>query len=240
MRHTATEEEFVGWAICDYGSRQLGNVLEILTKELLPDNMKEGDIKVTLPRRWTPEEISKWAAKQYWFQSFPFAPIQKADSELVWKTIDRIDWSGQRVFDIGCHYGYMSFKASEKGAAVLGIDTDRKTLRMARTIRNHIIQQDVHFQTRIPSGNNICDVLLYLSVHHQKSPTYCDLAYTINHLKTLTRKHLFVELIIPPMFHKNSRMTEKEIDGAVGGEVIKKYKHKVRGVRKIYHVRIEK
>ena len=47
-------------------------------------------------------------------------------------------------------------------------------------------------------------------------------------------KYLFVELIMPPLFPKKSTLTEQQIDEIVGGKILTRYKHLVRGYRKIY------
>jgi len=227
-------QSYYGWAIRDYKSHQRGNILEILTKELLPCSLKEGDLNVRIIERWDEKKIKNWAKDQYWFQGFSFSPIKKADSKFLWNNINIIDWIGCSVLDIGCHYGYFSFKASEAGAKVIGFDIDKNSLEMAETIRENIIQQDVTFVRKDPKIDY--DVILYLSVHHQIDKEYQMLARAIKKLKLRTKKHLFVELILPPMFPKNSKMTEEEIDKIVGGEILVTYNHKVRGVRRVYHV----
>jgi len=42
---------------------------------------------------------------------------------------------------------------------------------------------------------------------------------------------------MPPMFPKNGSLTEEQIDKIVGGEVLTRYQHNVRGIRKVYHIR---
>ena len=230
------KKRYHGWAVRDHTSRQRGNVLEIITKVLLPDSLKEGDIKVTLQTKWSNSEVKKWAEDQYWFQGFPFSPIKKADSQYIWDKIlefndNVITWAGCSVLDIGTHYGYFAFKASELGANVVGFDTNNKSLNVARTIQNNIILQDVSFVNKDPLTK--VDVILYLSVHHQPDPEYKHLAEKITELKSRC-KHLFVELIMPPMFPRGSKMTKLDIDMIVRGSVLATYKHNVRGTRRIY------
>lgn len=229
--------EYCGWAVRGVGSHQRFQTLEILTKELLPNELKERPFNVNVYERWDEQKINEWAKEQYWFQTFSFSSTKRADSEMLWNTIDVIDWSNKKVLDIGCHYGYFSFQASSKGACVYGRDKDSRSLQTAKIIRNNIIQQDVNFKkaSEIPFSNSY-DVSLYLSVHHQIDPTYLNLQNTINRLKNITREHIFVELILPPMFPQKSTMTEKQIDKIVGGTILARYKHKVRGERKIYWI----
>jgi 2-polyprenyl-3-methyl-5-hydroxy-6-metoxy-1,4-benzoquinol methylase len=198
--------------------------------------LKTDDLIILIHQKWTQREIDIWARDKYWFQGFSFLPKQRADSELVWRTINQVNWSGLTVLDVGCHYGYMSFKASEVGARVIGMDTNEQSLQMARTIQRHVIQQDVKFTRQIPRLETRFDVVLYLSVHQQVDPTYTVLSARIGELKKRARLHLFVELILPPMFPKNRTMTEKEIDNIVGGKKLLTYKHKVRGTRNIYWI----
>jgi hypothetical protein len=237
LKHKDAKSEFTGWAVRDDNSKQRVNRLEVLTKEPLPDFMKDGDIDVALPKVWCAETAKKWAKSvPYWFQGFTFAPRQRADSKHIWTTINRIDWSGQRVLDLGCHYGYFSFKASCLGSRVVGVDKNTGALGLARTIRDHIFQQDVHFAHKYTVEEKSFDVIMYLSVHHQLDENYSRLEQRMSYLKTRSRKHLFVELIMPPMFPKDRSLTESDIDEIVGGTVLDRYKHKVRGMRKIYHV----
>jgi SAM-dependent methyltransferase len=238
MCHRNTGDIRIGWAIRDVDSSQRVNTLEILTKELLPESFKKGEIEITLPKLWRPEKITEWAKNVYWFQTFPFSPKKRADSEMLWNTINDIDWSGQKVLDIGCHYGFMSFKASELGACVTGLDKNKQSLDRASTIQNHIIQQDVTFTTSDPKAEKSYDVVLYLSVHHQVDPSYQNLIKTMEQLKSVARKYVFVELIMPPTFPKKSTMTEDQIDKIVGGTVLCRYRHVVRGHRKVYKVEL--
>ena len=228
-----------GWAIRDDNSKQRVNTLEILTKELIPDNFKEGVIDVDILKRWNKTQIQEWAKDKYWFQTFPFSPVKKADSTLVWDVIkDHANWSGKKILDYGCHYGYFSFEAAKQGAIVRGVDANRKAIKAARVIRDHIIQQDVIFSHISDKTvyNKPFDIVFYLSVHHQIDPNYSQLKATIEKYKKMARECLFVELIMPSMFPKNKSMTQAEIDKAVGGEILTTYKHKIRGLRRIYKV----
>jgi len=228
--------EYVGWAIRDKSSNQLPNVLEVLTRRRLPDCLRDGELKVLIPDKWSDEKVTRWALRQYWFQTFDFSPKPRANSRLVWEKINVINWSNQLVYDAGCHYGFFSFEASKRGACVYGFDKDDKSLGAARTIRDHIVQQDVRFIKRSNSmfGPKCCDVMLYLSVHHQVDPAYAELERTLERLKQAVRKTLFIELILPPTFPTGFRLTERDIDDIIDGETLHRYKHAVRGTRKIY------
>jgi hypothetical protein len=208
----------------------------VLTRRRLPDCLKQGELDVVIPERWPEDQVQRWAAKQYWFQTFPFSPKPRADSQLVWDKINVVDWRGQIVYDVGCHYGFFSFEASKLGAAVQGFDNNRSSLVMAKTIRDHIVMQDVNFSYRnsVDFSPNCCDTMLYLSVHHQVDPTYERLLETVDTLKRAIRENLFVELIVPPTFPKSSRLTERDIDDIMDCAVLHRYRHAVRGTRKIY------
>lgn len=229
--------EYCGWAVRGHNSHQNERTLEIVTKELLPEELRKGSFKVHVYEKWDEDKISKWAKMQYWFQTFPFSPAKRADSKMLWNSLDVVNWSNKHVLDIGCHYGYFSFQASSKGAIVYGRDINAQSLKVARIIRNNIIQQDVIFEkaSGIPFSSNY-DISLYLSVHHQLDPTYLDLQKTIARLGRITNEHIFVELILPPMFPQKSNLTEKQIDKIVGGKILTRYRHGVRGIRKVYRI----
>lgn len=225
------------WAVRGRKSHQGHNIVEVISKQPIPDIMKEGGIALLPLERWSDDKVKAWADKQYWFQTFLFSPKVRADSNFVWKKINRIDWNGLSVIDIGAHYGYFSFEASKCGAIVLGVETNRKSLKVAETIRDHIVQQNVNFVHEDPGG--CFDVVLFLSVFHQIDQTYRSLPYEISKLKSRANKYLFVELIMPPMFPRDYKMSEKEIDTIVGGQILARYKHNVRGERKVYMVNTE-
>jgi len=225
-----------GWCIRDIGSNQRLNTIEVLTKKLLPEDFKVSKIDVSFPDLWSDEKITAWSKNQYWFQTFPFSFRKRADSQFVWDTINKISWNDMEVLDIGCHYGFFSFKASEHGASVVGMDINKNSLSVAQTIQDHIIQQDVDFCSTFP--NQQFDVILYLSVHHQIDSSYESLESSISRLKQKIRKHLFIELIMPPLFPERSSLTELDIDKIVGGRVLARYKHTVRGNRKIYWIEV--
>lgn len=223
-----------GWAIRDHTSHQQESILEIITKDRIPNFFTKENFAVTILEKWNENQIRKWAKDQYWFQTFPFTPKPRADSEKLWKLINTISWSGMEVVDIGSHYGYFSFKAAEKGAQVIGVEPNTRSFKCASKIRDKIIQQDVKF-IKIDTQKTF-DVTLYLSVHHQIDPEYRKLEQKIATLKSRTRKYLFVELILPPMFPRNRKkvVTERMVDQMVKMQTICTYEHNVRGVRRVY------
>jgi len=234
VKLTASKESWYGWVIRDHHSKQAMKTLEILSKEKFPDSLKTGTMAVNILERWNEDQIKEWAKDQYWFQGFLFAAQIRSDSERVWNAINQINWKGHTVLDIGAHTGYYSFKASELGAQVTAMEPNKLRLDEGIVIQEHIIQQDVKFTRTIPEG--MFDTILYLSVHHQPDPNYKKLEGKIKQLRKKCKSHLFVELIMPPMFPKNNSLTEEQIDKIVGGKILDRYKHKVRGIRKIYWI----
>lgn len=210
------------------------SLLEIITKELIPKDFYKGELELELYKRWSKDKVKEWAKDLYWWQTFDFSPIKRADSEFLWNTINVVDWSSCSVLDVGCHYGYHSFQASKLGARVVGFDKGVNGIKTAKIIRDRIIHEDVNFVEEDPGG--AFDIILYLSVHHQIDPNYCNLRNKVNEYKSRARKHLFIELIIPPHFPSNKSMTEEGIDKIVGGKVLARYSHRVRGVRKVYWI----
>lgn len=55
------------------------------------------------------------------------------------------DLSGRRILDIGCNAGFYSFALAERGAKVVGIDTDRHYLRQAEWARTLLGETRVRF-----------------------------------------------------------------------------------------------
>lgn len=223
-----------GWIRRWQGYSRPSPLLEVITKELIPEHYHTGDLKIEIYERWDVEEIKNWAKDLYWWQSFDFSPIKRAESKFLWDTINIVSWSGCSVLDVGCHYGYHSFQASKRGARVTAFDKGSTGIKEAKVIRDKIIHEDVNFIEEDPGG--LFDIILYLSVHQQVDPDYNNLEDKINELKSRARKHFFVELIVPPLFPRNKSMTEMEIDKAVGGVILARYQHKVRGIRKVYHI----
>lgn len=56
------------------------------------------------------------------------------------------DLSGKRVLDIGCNAGFYSFALAERGAEVLGIDSDPRYLRQARWAQDVLGVSSVRFE----------------------------------------------------------------------------------------------
>ena len=56
------------------------------------------------------------------------------------------DLTGRRVLDIGCNAGFYSFALAERGAEVLGIDTDEHYLRQAEWAREVLHARRVRFR----------------------------------------------------------------------------------------------
>jgi len=220
-------EQVYGYVTKPMTSGQREDWYEVISKKLIPDNFKNGEIQFEILERWSDEEIKAWAEDKYWFQSFPWSP-QVADSRLVWDAINHVDWSGKTVLDIGCHYGFHSFRASELGAICRGVDTNPETIKTARTINDHIEMRNVEFAAE--DDGRTADYIFYLSVHHQFDPDYSTLKKTVAAYKKRCGT-LFVELIRPPLFGAG-----KNVDELVGGKKLLTYKHKVRGERAIYEI----
>lgn len=228
---------YYAWAVRDNTSKQRKNVLELLTKRRLPDALRDGPIHIEILEPWSEERVKLWADEMYWFQTFSFSPVKRADNAAVWGAMrSTMDWSGLDVLDFGCHYGFYSFEASKSGASVLGVDKNAKSLAAAVTIRDWIMQQDAQFAEPSNYADKSFDVVLYLSVHHQIDPSYSELASAIAAWRRVARRKVFVELIMPPMFPQKCAMTEAQIDEIVGGQALLRYKHGVRGTRKLYAV----
>jgi len=228
-----------GWVSRDDATRSKPTILEIVTKRLIDDTFRSGEIDITILEPWGNGQVKEFVSTQKkWFQSFSWGP-RRADSHLVWSIIDEYcsnDWPNRYVLDYGCCTGYYSFQSSKAGAEVIGYDTNLKTLATAQQINDHIEMQDVRFVSKDPliDSDIAYDHIFYLSVHHQIDPTYRLLRQRIQQLASRCR-NLFLELIMPPMF--GGGMSESEVDAQVGGTLLHYYKHNVRGWRKVYYVK---
>ena len=216
------------WAYRWAASRQAGTTWELVSKALLPEYLKAKPFVVEVMERMTDAEITEWAAKQYWFQSFPWGP-QRSDTALVWNTMRPLaQWQGKTVLDIGCNAGAYSFLASKCGARCVGYDKDVRPLATAMTINDHIEMQDVRFVDAGPCET--FDTILYLSVHHQWDKEYRLLKRTLLDLCARARQCVFVELIVSDL---PRGLTVDDIS-KIAGVPILSYRHKVRGIRQVY------
>ena len=90
-----------------------------------------------------------------------------------WKTLRPMlpDFSGKRVLDLGCGYGWHAFYAAENGAEkVLGIDLSEKMLAVAReknTFPNVRFARGAMEDVRFPDGS-FDAVLSSLALHYVK------------------------------------------------------------------------
>jgi len=226
--------DYFGWVKRSHDHTSGVGLLEIITKEPIPEDFREGELEIELAEYWNENQIREWAKDIYWWQTFDFSPTKRAQSKFLWDTMNIVDWSGCSVLDIGCHYGYHSFQASKHGARVVGFDKGLAGVKTAKIIRDRVMHEDVNFVVEDPGGE--FDIILYLSVHHQIDPNYCNLRNKIDEYKLRAKKYLFVELIVPPHFPSDKSMTEEEIDTIVGGRILARYAHKVRGTRKVYWI----
>ena len=205
--------------------------LELLSRERIPDRFKKGELKLAVYGKWPEKDIRPWAYSQPWFQTFPWSP-PKADSIYVWDYIkDLVSWHGKRVLDIGGHTGFYSLKAADKGASVTLFEPTRSTLDRARLIGHHIECTDIRYVAKDPGDSY--DTILYMSVHHLPDPTYAKLGEKLEELKSRC-SDLFLELMAPPL---KGDMPAERVDEIVGVLPLTEYKHKVRKLRRIYHVK---
>jgi hypothetical protein len=227
-------EERYGWIIYwSNNDRQTHTPYkEVITRSLLPDSFKTKELTVTVLEKWGGQAIRGFIGSyDKWFQSFSWG-IKRAGSELVWNAIKPLTaWSGKRVLDVGCNTGYFSFRAAQSGSIVKAVDINNAVLNIARKINDHVEMQDVVFTDKDDGGRY--DIILYLSVHHQRDPKYDNLKQKIDELRGRC-SDLFVELIVPPL---EGLLQPQDVNNIVGVNHLLEYKHVVRRVRRIYHIK---
>ena len=224
------------WAMRWEGTRMPESRIEFVSKRHLPEHLKSEPLTIGVFERWSEAKIKDWASKQYQWQGFSWLPQQRVDSQGVWEIIKpHADWSGADVLDVGSHYGYHSFRASEAGASVVAVEPNNAVRATGKMIARYIEMQDVEFWKYLNLLRRLPDITLYLSVHHQWDADYKYLAGKVADLAIHTKNILFVEVILPPMFGKAHSV--EDVDKMVGGQVLTTYKHRMRGFRRIYKVR---
>ena len=211
--------------------------VQVFSKAPLPEAVGPGcrPFKLEVLQRMSDRRIRDWASRTHFFQGFSWLPpgTHAANSELVWDAIAaRTSFAGKTVLDIGTNFGYHAFRASRAGALVAGQDRNPNVLKVARMINDRIEMQDVEFGAGYDESA-VYDIVLYLSVHHQGDQDYAGLGDKLRRLRRMARERVFIELIVPPL---RGRMTEEDIDRAVGGERLLRYRHRVRRVRAVYDV----
>jgi SAM-dependent methyltransferase len=76
----------------------------------------------------------------------------------------------QRVLDIGCSSGYLAHRLVERGAAVVGIDTDEQAAEEARAVCEQVLVGDVE-SMELPFAQHSFDVVLCGDVvEHLRDP----------------------------------------------------------------------
>jgi|GEM_PF-1964871 len=223
------------WAMRWEGTKMPETRVEFISRRPLPEYLKKEPLTIEVFERWSDEKIRDWGREKYQWQGFPWLSHQRVDSELIWRTIEpHANWSGASVLDVGSHYGYHSFRACEAGAFVTAVEPDDKVRIEGEVIARHIEMQDVRFEKSIEACPSVSDIVLYLSVQHQWDPTYHHLTDKIRDILRHTRKVLFVEIILPPLFGKT--YSPEAVDGMIGGQVLSTYRHRMRGERRIYKI----
>ena len=86
------------------------------------------------------------------------------------------DLTGWSVLDVGCNAGYYSFALAERGASVLGIDSDERYLKQALWARRQYgLDEQVRFDKRaiwqLAEMEETFDIVLFLGVfYHLRYP----------------------------------------------------------------------
>jgi SAM-dependent methyltransferase len=217
-------------------------VLELCSKRPLPDSCRKGPLEVRFVDRWPVERAQAWAFsidwRHRWFQGFDWLPpdLRRSDSSLLWRFMGERDFAGKTVLDFGCNDGYHAQQAARRGAQVLGVDINEKTLKVARTVNDHVLGRDVRFLPGETPPEGLWDLTFSLSVWHQPDPTYDRLEEHLQDMRRRAREVVFVELINPPL---EGSLSQDQVDLIVarqGGRKLYHYRHQVRRTRTLYEL----
>jgi len=117
------------------------------------------------------KEIKQELKEKTIYQSFDDLgqSIRSSNSKKKFESLKNIGFENKYVLDIGCNFGYFSFKSVQNGAKqVYGIDVDSNAIHMANSYKNKIYQyKNVEFKLMdIFDWNKRIDVVLCLSIFH--------------------------------------------------------------------------
>lgn len=244
----SSRESAIGWAYRSHSSRVPTTVLEVLTRETLPERFKRQRIRVEMLQRWGQAQITHWAREwgHKWFQDHDWLVPElkahltrpQADSGEVWRLMTEElaragqAWSGKRVLDWGCAEGFFTCAAAKAGALAVGADISAHMLSIARDVSEHIEMTDARFEcSDVVSGE--WDLILSLSTWNDVDPTYERLAEHVADLRRRARVGSFLELVNPPL---RGSMTQAEVDRIVSGKPLWHRKHPVRKSCSLYWV----
>lgn len=126
------------------------------------------------------------------------------------------DLSGRRVLDIGCNAGFYSFALADRGAEVLGIDTDERYLRQAQWIREVLGVRRVRFLKasvyEVDCLEGPFDIIFFMGVlYHLRYPLLAlDLIARLKPSTMVFQTLTFGDEAISPYAQEDSDFTTRE------------------------------
>lgn len=153
----------------------------------------------------TENEYKVWIDSQDWYQSIylknNMVTPGKFDTHKRIRYLDRVDFSGKRVLDIGCNSGQYCLYAKNKGAAeVIGIDIDNRRLEQARILAENEGANVTYLNRSLFDLKDLgqFDVVLCIAVLTEVT----DLVSAVGILKEMIGGYAFLEMdIVSPLLY---------------------------------------
>lgn len=153
-------------------------------------------IKMEQTRKGKLEKLKKDITTQKYFDVLAKGPTHKFIDNIL-KEIKRIN--SKNILDVGCGTGYVTKRISKINPDIIGCDTDKKRLELARIYtKNRIKFVPLYIERKplLPFPNDSFDLVISLEVleHIQKYKE------TIQELKRVSKKYVIITVPNEPLF----------------------------------------
>lgn len=126
------------------------------------------------------------------------------------RLLDQVEFdSGEKVLDVGCNAGLLSFYLADRGCAVTGIDLDSSIIAAARIIANIIGRKVRFFPLDLDAGrlNGVYDTIMLFSVIHHTQNIEANAQRVASHCRRILIESRLVEKGAKPVGNQWVRTT---------------------------------